>query len=1037
MSVIVKTGGLDGIRSLGDLSTAFALAGPTAWTGAAVVGFTALIAVANAYVQKQKEIDDNARNAFSTWSELNSNLETQISEITRLKTALDEGSLSEQEAYNAKSQLYDIQNQLVNSYGDQAQGIDLVNGKLEDQTNLIRKNIAAKEASDVLNLNENIKGNDRAIKQMEAVRDYELGDIRSYGFFGRDSAAENAIREIVGRYEGKIGLTPSEDGISETIYFNGNAEDAYDTISKFMTDVRNESKKFNDSKLFDSILNASSQSLSDAKGTLDTYKTTYEEAKRAQLIADTEMYGDKTAADWMYDAVNAVEEYNSALSSGDTSKIDEAGRAFYAIKSNIDNLLETSGMGQHSFLFNDIFDQVNKRIESQYKLEEELATGSAKTHAKILKASGLTALDLKQAFDTEDLQDGETQLNAIIDLADQLGYISKDSAEDVYRLIDSLAEWGYVAGGGISGAAKSVSAFQTSVKSAIETQNNLTAALAAGNSATGMTSEQMQNVISAFKDIKDFDMATLFENTATGIQMNTEAFKKYNKQIQLKEQAELLDAIIAKTEEYNNALNSDDKEKAFKELIQFQAMLDEYNASISKYNAYITATSNANARDNYGNVVAGYKSVGELIKQGWTTDDSVTSFMELVRGENWNIGTNWKGEEVILSTAEAYRKLSEKIKGTTHSLKDYLTTDAKGNLTSRGVWRFADDLVKIFGGDGSGIASKDENGLYELDLTGDNLQTVADRLGTTTEMVELFGKALSEAGMNVHFEPVANQIENLDKQIEQTKKDIEAAKEAGDDNGVLSGMEKLDSQTTKQIKLKVKAAIEGGQSITDLLNMDDKTLSKTLNIDMSEVEKARQQLEQLGKETGEIPLNVKLDNEQFSLILKGLGIEVEVTPVVEESPEVPPTTVDVTPVLKETPTVTPTTQNVTQTPPANVGSKVLQANGIVDYKLGSYPSTVPSASGIINYTGNFSGIGSPPTLKGTVQYTSNSSTVGNGKPKSTGTMLNVSHADGTAYNVLNYKRLSPSHAGGRVTLERNEYALTNEVGKLLANYKSI
>lgn len=303
----------------------------------AVVGFTALIAVANAYVQKQKEIDDNARNAFSTWSELNSNLETQISEITRLKTALDEGSLSEQEAYNAKSQLYDIQNQLVNSYGDQAQGIDLVNGKLEDQTNLIRENIAAKEASDVLNLNENIKGNDHAIKQMEAVRDYELGDIRSYGVFGRDSAAENAIREIVGRYEGKIGLTPSEDGISETIYFNGNAEDAYDTISKFMTDVRNESKKFNDSKLFDSILNASSQSLSDAKGILDTYKTTYEEAKRAQLVADDNYYKplgrlldngkiqsniykdvkNQSAAAWMNDAVNAVEAYNKALALGD------------------------------------------------------------------------------------------------------------------------------------------------------------------------------------------------------------------------------------------------------------------------------------------------------------------------------------------------------------------------------------------------------------------------------------------------------------------------------------------------------------------------------------------------------------------------------------------------------------------------------------------------------------------------------------------------------------------------------------------------
>ena len=890
-------------------------------------------------------------------------------------------------------------------------------------------------------INENVNGYNRAVSKMETEKKYEIGSIPS---FMKDSAEGKAMREILSKYSDYVESYKMPDG-SETFFIRANAEDAYETINNFMNDVKELSKEFDGSSgssMFDMFYNTSAYSLSNAKDILSTYKETYEEAKRAQLIADTEMYGDKTAADWMYDAVNAVEEYNSALSSGDTSKIDEAGRAFYAIKSNIDNLLETSGMSQYSSMFNDIFDQVNKRIESQYKLEGELATGSAKTHAKILKASGLTALDLKQAFDTEGLQDGETQLNAIIDLADKLGYISKDSAEDVYRLIDSLAEWGYVAGGSTSGAAKSVSAFQASVQTAIETQNNLTAALAAGNSATGMTSEQMQNVISAFKDIKDFDMATLFENTATGIQMNTEAFKKYNKQIQLKEQAEMLDTIAEKTREYNDAVEANDTEKissSLKELVQLQAMLNEYNASISKYNAYITATSNANARDNYGNVVAGYKSVGELIKQGWTTDDSVTSFMELVRGENWNIGTNWKGEEVILSTAEAYGKLSEKIDGTTHSLKDYLTTDAKGNLTSRGVWRFADDLVKIFGGDGSGIASKDENGLYELDLTGDNLQTVAERLGTTTEMVELFGKALSDAGMNVHFEPVTNQIENLDKQIEQTKKEIEAAKEAGDDNGALSGMEKLDSQTTKQIKLKVKAAIEGGQSITDLLNMDNETLSKTLNIDMSEVEKARQQLEQLGQETGEVPLKVKLDNEQFSSILQALGVEVEVTPVVEESPEVPPTTVDVTPIIKETPKVKPTTQTVTQTPQANVGSKTLQANGIVNYKLGSYPRTAPSVSGIANYTGNFSGVGSPPTLKGTVQYTSDFSTGGNGGhyTKSTGTMLNVAHADGTAYNVLNYKRLSPSHAGGRVALERNEYALTNEVGKLLANYKSI
>lgn len=1027
MSVIVKTGGLNGIRSLGDLFTAFALSGPTAWISSAVVGFTALAATIGIVNQHYRELDQSTANAAQSYAQTNSGIESQISEITRLKTALNEGSLSEQEAYNAKSQLYDIQKNLASSYGEQAQGIDLVNGKLEEQTALIRKNIQAEDASRYLN--ENDKGIKRAIKKMEQEDRYRLGEI---DYKSVDEKQRAALQKIIDKYDGAI-QTMMWDSYSgqETIDFVGNAEEANEVINSFMNDIRSLKSEFGDAGFIDSLLGSSSNALKASSDILSRYKTQYYEYKQAEMFADKNLYGDgenkKSAADWLMDATEAVEKYNDALASGDASKIDEAGRAFYAIKSNIDNLLETSGMSQYSSMFNDIFDQVNERMESQYKLEEELATGSAKTHAKILKASGLTALDLKQAFDTEGLQDGETQLNAIIDLADKLGYISKDSAEDVYRLIDSLAEWGYIAGGGISGATKSVSAWQTSVKSAIETQNNLTAALAAGNSATGMTSEQMQNVISAFEDIKDFDMATLFEDTATGIQMNTEAFKKYNKQIQLKEQAELLDAIIAKTEEYNNALNSDDKEKAFKELIQLQAMLDEYEASVSKYNAYVTATSSANARDSYGSVVTGYKSVEQLIKNGWVTDDSVTSYLDLMLGDNW--------QSEFGNAQKAFAGLKTKIDGTNHSLKDYLTTDAKGNLTSRGVWKFADDLVKIFGGDGSGIASKDANGLYELNLTGDNLQTVADRLGTTTEMVELFGKALSEAGMNVHFEPIANQIKNLEKQAKDLKDQIA---NSTDDEETTKLMSELNEVNNKTIKKKIIAQVEGGQSVSDLLAMDDATLSATLDIDVGDAEKAREIIEEIGKSSGEVPINVKIDEGQFQQILNSLTGTVEVTPEVEGQPEIEDTTVDVTPNVTEQPKFTPQTVDVAGKS-SGVGSKVLQANGIVNYKLGSYPKKAPNISGTANYKGDFSGVGSAPTLKGTVQYTSDFSTGGNGGhyTKSTGTMLNVAHADGTAYNVLNYKRLSPSHAGGRVALERNEYALTNEVGKHLANYKSI
>lgn len=617
------------------VASVFKELGAIKYVSASVLGLTAIISAIGFVQQKYKELDQNTQQAFSSWSNSNITFNSQIEEITKLKSALDEGTLSEQEAYNAKSQLFDIQQSLVDSYGNQASGIDLVNGKLEDQISLMNS-LSRAEANRLIN--ENINGYNRAVSKMEKERMLEIGSIPN---FMKDSAEGRALQEVLDKYKDSIVSKRGLDGI-EMFFAKGNAEEVYETINNFMNDVRDLSKKFDGyagEGLFDSFLNTSEYSLSKAKDVLETYKMTYEEAKKANLIADKELYQtavgaeridgpngtaifkfkNQTALDWMNDARNAVEEYNDALLSGDTSRIEEAATSFETVKNQVDYLLENTGMSEHKSVFDDIFGQINSGLAAQKKLEKELASGTLKKHGEILKASGLTALELKQAFNTEDLQDGETQLNAIIDLADELGYISKDSADDVYRLIDKLAELGYVAGGSVSTASKSIASIQSSVKTAIETQNNLTAALAAGNTATGMNAEQMQNVIEAFKEIKDFDMATLFEETATGIQMNTEAFKEYNEKLQLKEQAALMDAIIAKTEEYNAALksqNADEISRTRDELIKLQLMLSEYEASVSKYNAYITATSSANPRDSYSNIVTGYKSVGELIKQG-------------------------------------------------------------------------------------------------------------------------------------------------------------------------------------------------------------------------------------------------------------------------------------------------------------------------------------------------------------------------------------------------------------------------------------
>ena len=82
----------------------------------------------------------------------------------------------------------------------------------------------------------------------------------------------------------------------------------------------------------------------------------------------------------------------------------------------------------------------------------------------------------------------------------------------------------------------------------------------------------------------------------------------------------------------------------------------------SSYNKFVNATSSANERDSFENVAKSYDSIGKLIQEGWVTDDSVTSYLDLLLGT-----------DRIQDSIDAYAQLDKTIEGTSHSLKDYMT----------------------------------------------------------------------------------------------------------------------------------------------------------------------------------------------------------------------------------------------------------------------------------------------------------------------------------------------------------------------------
>lgn len=214
-------------------------------------GVSAAVMAISSYSNSMKEAMSSAREAGNSWSEENTSLEDNISRIQELREALASGTLTEQEAADAKSELLSIQESLTDSYGDQVEGIDLVNGSLEQQINLLEK-ISQKNADNFLN--ENKKSIDKATKEMEKSRHTYLGQ-----FYDNGSEESEAIKKTVKDLQDKYGeevfqLNKSSDGFTMDLHFNADAAEAEEALNDFMTEISDIEDKYGESTINDSTI---------------------------------------------------------------------------------------------------------------------------------------------------------------------------------------------------------------------------------------------------------------------------------------------------------------------------------------------------------------------------------------------------------------------------------------------------------------------------------------------------------------------------------------------------------------------------------------------------------------------------------------------------------------------------------------------------------------------------------------------------------------------------------------------------------------
>lgn len=501
----------------------------TSPVGLAVAGVGAAVSIYSALKKKQEELMQSAREAGTAWEDNTDALQGNIDTITELKEQLESGNLTEEESYNVKSQLLDIQNQLIDTYGQQANGIDLVNGSLETQLGLI-KQLSEEEAKKYLN--ENKQGIDEATKQMEKDRSYKLG------IYQDDNLQRlKAVKESINN--NKLTSDLFDDG-SIRISFDGTATDAYEALSSFASDLRNIENKYGESEGIEILLNKLEGKINDAKGILDDYQDIYQTANLSKLSTDntkieTSYGGSKSYSDVAKDYTDAISEYNEALLNiDDAEALDKAEAKFNAVQAAVDQIV--ASVPGYATVFEGFREELNEAAVKTVSLNDALEDGSTKglkSYADKLKELGLNDKEFVSSLNDADSATGQLS-NALVDAAQSAGLIG-DSDAEVQKLVDALINAGIIAGQVADKAGEVQDAFNINATPLLDAYNAATESTNEGDSYLKFA-EALEKAKEAYNDgligTDDFKTAAaMFSPTgmddAANFEENYNRIKKY------------------------------------------------------------------------------------------------------------------------------------------------------------------------------------------------------------------------------------------------------------------------------------------------------------------------------------------------------------------------------------------------------------------------------------------------------------------------------------------------------------------------------
>lgn len=745
------SGMLSGLGAFLTSPVALGVAAVGAVVGAGVLAY-------KAYKKQQEELIKQATATTKSWDESQTKIDEYKQKYIDLNEQLQNSNLSESEKINIKQQLLSLQNEITAKYGEQAKGIDLINGGLETQLGIL-SNITAEEAS--RNIRDNREAYEFAEKEMTRQRTFKVnnGDLEYISQSGLQSQIVQAFKNA------------DFEKTTVGFKFTGDAEEfekAAEKVFKELDKLKDEALLSSDRDIIDGITSNLDKVYKKNDETLQKHRNNYKAYIEQQLYK--EGFGDELA-----EYAKRTQEYNDALFSGDAEKINEAKQRLDEYKGTVKEI--TDAHSEYGDFFDEVANSVDKTTEKVYQFSDIIKDGVAdssndlkayesqiKTSVNNLKTLGLDGVDVQDILlhggnGFEDLSALAKLFNPDIDLSNE---------DQVKTFADVLAQLGVVAGGagdGIDLAKDSFDGFMKSASASIDTLDKVNASLvnsfkSGGLSAridaeTGELTGDVQTILSAYKkELGDGSIDQLFERTADGIMVNRDALRALQAEQENTTKAEFIERI--KEAEANLAAATTDEERRAWQtrLDNVKLLASAYDGATSAYQKWVDAQSMGEAGDQYDTIAStALKRGKELYDKGLVGTNEFRAIAQL-----------YSDQDLALASVE---ELTEAYENGVGTVKKYFTEGQEGAVA------FADKMVEL------GVATK-EGDFYNF---GEGIDTsqIADELDISVDLVEAAFKKLGDYGFDIHFmsEDQLAEFDTLTEKAEEAQDKLKELRDSG------------------------------------------------------------------------------------------------------------------------------------------------------------------------------------------------------------------------------------------------------------------